>query len=136
MTSTPGSGAPTGDRRAFVRFHMQGNAGTRSMITPTVRINGYPVPASYGENHLEVHPGRNEVSASARWMREYGQASYVVDVPPGTVADVWYSCPLTQFQRGAMGPVPQRTGGLVALVGALAGAVLLVVLVMLLVVAL
>jgi hypothetical protein len=135
MTSTPGApGLPPGDQRAFVRFHLQGSAATRNVMTPTVKINGYPVPASYGENYLEVHPGRNEVSASARWMREYGQASYVVDVPPGGVVDVWYSCPVNQFQKGAMGPVPQKTGGVVALWSVLAVAVVLVVLVVALVV--
>jgi hypothetical protein len=109
---TNASGA---DHRAFVRFHMQGSAATKNVITPTVRINGYPVPAHYGENYLEVHPGRNEISASARWLREYGQAAYVVDVAPGAVVDVWYAAPVSQFHKGAMGPVKQRTPGTVVL---------------------
>jgi hypothetical protein len=118
-----------GDQRSFVRFHLQGSAATRNMKTPTVKINGYAVPASYGENYLEVHPGRNEVSASAQWLREYGQASYVVDVPPGGVVDVWYSCPMSQFQKGTMGPAPQKTGGVMALWTVLALAAVLIVLV-------
>ena len=48
-------------------------------------------------------------------MRQYGQASFTVDLGPGQSTDVWYTAPLTQFHVGSMGPVKQRRKGVLAL---------------------
>lgn len=105
---------------AHIRLHVQGSIWTSSMLTPTVTINGHPVPASYGENLIPVYPGRCVVEAKAHWMRTYGHAAYTVDLGPGQVADVWYAAPMTQFQDGSMGPVKQSRKGVGVFVGILA----------------
>ncbi len=114
----------------WVRLHLQGSALV-SMITPTVLINGHPVPASYGENLLPVWPGPNTVAARSQWLWEYGKAAVTVDVAPGQVVDLWYAAPLSTFTSGSMGPTKQRHKGLGLLLGlgvAIALAIVVVIL--------
>lgn len=128
----PAGGAPTGPSAhggSFVRLHLQGSALTGSMIAPTVTINGYRVPANYGENLIPVHPGPTLVEAKASWLREYGQAGYEVNVAPGQVVDLWYAQPWTQFQTGSMGPTKQQRKGGLVMAGVL-GAIVLVIVVL------
>ncbi|HPZ67278.1 MAG TPA: hypothetical protein PLU19_00675, partial [Dermatophilaceae bacterium] len=109
----------------YVRFHLQGSVWTSSLVMPTVTINGYRVPVTYGENVIPVYPGRCVVEASMRWMRRYGQAGYTVDVAPGQAADIWYAAPLTQFHTGSMGVAKQSRKGGWALAGMLAAIMLI-----------
>lgn len=135
MTHAPGwppqqphsAPAPVDHGGSFVRVHLQGSMWTSSIATPSIMVNGYPVPASYGEKVIPVYPGPTTVSAKAQWLREYGQAAYTVDVAPGQVVDVWYAAPWTQFQTGSMGPVKQRRKGGGLLLGLLGGLLLLFV---------
>ena len=103
-----------------------------NMITPTVMLNGYPVPSSYGENRLPVRPGRIRVEVQNQWMRTYGQAATEVDVRPGEVVALWYAAPWHQFTTGSIGPEKQKRKGAGAFVGILAVVVLLPVLLVLL----
>jgi len=98
-----------------LRFHLQGSEWTSSWVLPAVTINGGRVPVTYGLNILPVYPGRNVIEAQITWMRQYGQASFTVDLGPGQSTDVWYTAPLTQFHVGSMGPVKQRRKGVLAL---------------------
>jgi len=108
-----------------LRLHVQGSAWTSSIAAPTITVNGHQVAAGYGDTIVPVFPGRCTVEAKARWMREYGQAAYTVDLAPGQSADVWYAAPFTQFQTGSMGPTKQpRKGGLT--LGLIVAGVLLV----------
>lgn len=90
---------------------VQGSALTSNMIAPSVTLNGYPVPTSYGENALPVHPGPIRVAVQAQWMRAYGQAAIDVEVRPGEAVHVWYAAPWHQFTTGSIGFEKQRRKG-------------------------
>jgi hypothetical protein len=90
---------------------VQGSALTSNMIAPSVTLNGYPVPTSYGENALPVRPGPIRVAVQAQWMRAYGQAAIDVEVRPGEAVHVWYAAPWHQFTSGSIGFEKQRRRG-------------------------
>jgi hypothetical protein len=115
----------------YLRLHLQGNA-LIGMITPSVRIDGYPVPVKYGENVVPVHPGPHTVSANGQWMWKYGHAEQQIQVGPGETADLWYAAPVLTFMKGAMGPTKQRVPGVLGLVGVPLVIVALVVLIVVL----
>lgn len=102
---------PTG----WVALTLQGSVMTSNLIPPKVWMNGHPVPASYGENPVPVHPGRIRVDVRCQWVREYGQATLDIDVAPGQTVPVFYAAPLHQFTRGAIGHVRQPRPGVVGL---------------------
>jgi hypothetical protein len=110
---------------------LQGSVMTSSMVPPSVRINGYAVPTSYGENRIPVHPGPVRVDVDCQWMRTYGQASLDFHAQPGQQVPVYYALPWHQFTTGSIGHVKQkRKGGaaMFALLGGLCAFVLLIVL--------
>ncbi|GAA1535047.1 hypothetical protein [Nocardioides humi] len=109
-----------------LRITLQGNR-MLSMITPSVQINGYPVPARYGPNVYPMPPGVHTVSAYAQWMWRYGGASQQVQLAPGQTVDVFYAVPVLTFMAGAMGPTKQRTPGMLAFVLLLVVLVLIVI---------
>ena len=111
---------------------LQGNAMTSNMITPTVLLNGHPMPTRYGENVYPVPPGRWRVEVYAQWLRRYGQAALDVDVPEGQSVRVFYAAPLHQFTTGSIGYEKQPRKGKALGIGLL---VLVLVLVLLLVIA-
>lgn len=100
----------------MVRLHIKDNAFTASPVTPTVRINGHVVPASYGTNDIPVHPGPTRVEMSAQWMRTYGQASYDAHLQPGQMVELFYAAPWHQFTTGSLGTTPQSRKGLALMV--------------------
>ncbi|MEH3033373.1 MAG: hypothetical protein PGN07_04870 [Aeromicrobium erythreum] len=118
---------PAPDQPAFLRLTLQGNAMTSSLLTPSVTIDGYPLPARYGEQVLPIHPGEHVVAARCQWLWTYGQAEQRIQAAPGQTVDVFYAAPVLTFLPGAMGPVPQKRAGLGALLGCL-GALVLVLL--------
>ena len=86
-----------------IRLTIQGSVMTSNMLTPTLRINGHPVPTRYGTQDIPVYPGPNHLDMEAQWMRTYGQAAIDTTVAPGQVVEVWYAAPLHQFTRGNIG---------------------------------
>ncbi|HCB07766.1 MAG TPA: hypothetical protein DEQ43_26525 [Nocardioides bacterium] len=90
---------------------LQGNPMTSSMITPTVQVNGWRVPAHYGANVIPVHAGPNRIDVNCRWLRPYGRASLETTVPDGGQVPVFYAAPMHQFSRGAIGHHKQRRPG-------------------------
>jgi hypothetical protein len=98
---------PTG----WLRLVLQGSALTSSTITPAVTINGYRVPARYGENLIAVHPGPNRVEVSCQWLMRFGEATFETTVPEGGQVMVWYAAPMHQFSRGAIGYERQKRPG-------------------------
>ena len=121
----PGQAPATG----IIRLTIQGSVWTSNVVTPSVRINGYPVPSRYGTQDLVVHAGPNHIDMETQWMRTYGQAALDTTVAPGQVVEVWYASPWHQFRRGDIGFTRQRRGGLGVLVALLAVIVLLFVVV-------
>ncbi|WP_460697272.1 hypothetical protein [Nocardia thraciensis] len=49
---------------------------------------------------------------STRWMWDMGPAETVVPVAEGQSTRVYYRAPAIAFIRGAVGPVPQSTPGM------------------------
>lgn len=107
--------APPPPPPGYLRINLQGNR-MLTMITPSVQVNGYPVPAQFGPNVVPMPPGVHTVSAHAQWMWSYGQASQQVQVAPGQTVDVYYAAPVLTFMRGAMGFTKQKVPGLVPFV--------------------
>ena len=116
----------------WVRLTLQGSELTSSLLTPSVRINGWPVPSRYGVQDLAVHPGPNRIEIDAQWMRRYGQATLDTVVAPGQVVEVWYAAPYHQFTHGSIGHTRQRRPGGGCLVVGLLLAVAVVLIVVLL----
>jgi hypothetical protein len=109
-----------------LRIYLQGSFMTSSMITPTLMLNNQPVRASYGPNDYHVPAGQYHVSASAQWMRQYGQAALDVMVPPNHTVEVYYAAPMHQFTTGSMGFTKQRRKGAILMVGLIVFLVLLI----------
>lgn len=99
----------------YLRLTVQGNR-MLSMITPSMQIDGYPVPAQYGQNVFPVPPGPHRVSGHAQWMWRYGHAEQMVQVAPGQTVEVFYAAPALTFISGRIGFEKQRTPGLIPLV--------------------
>ncbi|TQK71149.1 hypothetical protein [Nocardioides sp. SLBN-35] len=99
----------------YLRVNLQGNR-MLTMITPSVQVNGYPVPAQFGPNVVPMPPGVHTVSAHAQWMWRYGQASQQVQLAPGQTVDVFYAAPVLTFMGGAMGFTKQKVPGLLPFV--------------------
>lgn len=112
----PGYGAPYPPGGPFpppgqLVVHLQGSWFI-SAITPTVLIDGQPVPARYGENHYPVEPGRHVVAMQAQWVLTYGRAHLEMAVASGRRIDVWYATPWHQFaKQGSIGFEKQRHRG-------------------------
>jgi len=95
----------------WLRLVLQGSAMSSSMITPAVTVNGYRVPAQYGENVIPVHAGPNRVDVSCQWLKRFGEATLETTVPEGGQVLAYYAAPLHQWSRGAIGYERQRRPG-------------------------
>ncbi|GAB3579521.1 hypothetical protein [Calidifontibacter terrae] len=100
-----------GPPQGFIALTIQGSAMTSNMLTPNVLLDGFAVPAAYGQNTFPVPPGRHHVELYAQWMRRYGQASLEVNVAPGQSVPVFYRAPLHQFTSGSIGFEKQTAKG-------------------------
>lgn len=109
----PIGGLAPGD--GLIRVNIQGNVMV-SMIVPTLLIDGHTFPSRYGENAIPVPAGRHQIALHANWMRQYGQAEQLVDVPPGAAVDVFYAAPWHQFTRGSIGFARQSRRGVGCLI--------------------
>jgi hypothetical protein len=89
-------------------------------------LNNQQVKASYGPNDYHLPAGQYHVGAYAQWMRQYGQASLDVMLPPGHTVEVYYAAPMHQFTVGSMGFSKQRRKGAVFMVGLIVFLVLIV----------
>ena len=81
-------------------------------LTPTVRIDGYPVPASFGPNFYPLRPGQHRVDVHAQWMRQYGQAALPLDIREGQTVPGFYAVPWHQFTTGSIGHQQQSRKGI------------------------
>jgi hypothetical protein len=132
----PSSGPPASSPppMGWLRLTLQGSMMTSSMITPAVLVNGWRVPAQYGENVIPVHAGPNRVDVSCQWLMKFGQATLETTVPDGGQVSVYYAAPLHQFSRGAIGYQKQRRPGLLGF-GLVLGVIVLVVVAVLVLIA-
>ncbi|QIS08138.1 hypothetical protein [Nocardia arthritidis] len=87
-----------------------------ALVKPKIRINGQPVPVTqWGPNHIPVGPGTYDVWVATPWMFDMGPAQTQVQVGPGQGTRVYYRTPALIFLKGAIGPVPQKTPGAIAM---------------------
>ncbi|MEN3121446.1 hypothetical protein N5P18_11095 [Janibacter terrae] len=110
----------TGPQAAFLQppaghgalvLTLQGNAMTAG-LTPSVHIDGYPVPGGFGPNFYPLRPGRHRVDVHTQWLRQYGQASMDLDIREGQTVPGYYAVPWHQFTTGSIGHVKQTRKGL------------------------
>ncbi|GAA1759412.1 hypothetical protein GCM10009795_002220 [Nocardioides hankookensis] len=90
---------------------VQGSVMTSNMISPKVRLNGYPVASHYGENVFPVPPGAWHIDVECIWVRTYGRAALDVDVVEGQTVDTFYAPPYHQFSGGRLGLERQKRAG-------------------------
>lgn len=112
MQPPPGYGA--------VLLTMQGSALTATPNSPTVQIDGHPVPGTYGATLYPLRPGRHHVRLHMQWMRQFGQAEIPVDVVAGQTVPVYYAPPWHQFTTGSIGHHQQQRKGLGVMVAIIA----------------
>lgn len=112
MTQQPGPPPPQ-PPLATLDLTIQGNVMTSSMVQPSVRINGYPVPTSYGLNRIPVYAGPVRVDVHCQWLRQFGQATLAFQVQPGQVVPAFYAVPWHQFTTGSIGHEKQKRKGAV-----------------------
>ena len=83
-----------------------------SIMSPNVKIDGYPAPARWEQNVYPIAAGRHQVQGSTSYLWEYGRADLLVDIAPGTSVEVHYSAPVLTFVKGRMGFEPQPRPGM------------------------
>lgn len=82
-------------------------------VSPRAEINGYPVPLSWGVNHIPAHPGIHRIHIYMPWLWRYGKADITVDNTAAPAPPVYYAVPYTTFTKGAIGLQPVKNPGLV-----------------------
>lgn len=82
-------------------------------VSPRAEINGYPVPLTWGVNHIGAQPGVHRVQIHMPWLWRYGQAEITVDNTTAPAPPIHYAVPYTTFTRGAIGLQPVKNPGLV-----------------------
>lgn len=88
-----------------------------ALFGPRIEVDGQQLPdGKWGPAHLPVPPGQHRVRVSTRYLWTFGAAETVVHLAPGESAPLYYKAPaFALFVDGAIGQVPQKTPGLVAL---------------------
>jgi len=92
---------------AWITVTLQGHVLLRNWIPPTVRLNGTPMPTSYGENVYPVPPGPWRVECEGNWWMKYGKASLDFQLAEGQNAPVFYKAPAFMWGKGRIGHQPQ-----------------------------
>jgi hypothetical protein len=106
-----------------------------SIMSPNVKIDGYPAPARWEQNVYPIAAGRHQVQGSTNYMWEYGRAEMIVDIAPGQSVEVHYSSPVLTFIQGRMGFELQPRPGMPVLWALLAIPVVIIVIVVIAIVA-
>ncbi|MEV3962939.1 hypothetical protein AB0M34_18880 [Nocardia sp. NPDC050193] len=87
-----------------------------AITKPKITVNGQRVPNTrWGANHIPVGPGQYHVRVATPWLFDMGPADVAVPVQPGQAVRYYYRTPALIFLNGAIGPVPQKTPGIVVM---------------------
>ncbi|WP_228812668.1 MULTISPECIES: hypothetical protein [Nocardia] len=87
-----------------------------AITKPKIFVNGQQVPNTrWGANHIPVGAGNYHVRVVTPWLFDMGPADAPVSVQPGQAVRYYYRAPAIIFMNGAIGPVPQKTPGMVFL---------------------
>jgi hypothetical protein len=80
---------------------------------PRILVNGQEVPGTrWGATHIPLGAGQHHVQVKTKWLWDYGAAQTVVPVAGGYTTRVYYRSPAVWLLGGAIGPVPQKTPGM------------------------
>lgn len=112
----------------LIRVNIKGSIWS-SMIVPTLLVDGHNFASQYGVNQIAVPAGPHQVSLYTQWMRQYGQAEIVVNVPAGAAVDLHYAAPWHQFTTGSIGFTKQSRKGVGCMIAILTPLILLMVLI-------
>lgn len=123
----PAATAQPPEGHGAILLTMQGNALTATPNSPTVRLDGHPVPSTYGTTLYPLRPGRHRVDVHMQWMRQFGQAGLEVDVGEGQTVPVYYAPPWHQFRTGEIGHEEQPRRGLGTMIAIVAVTTLVVI---------
>ena len=120
---------------ATLKFTVQGNVLTSNLVAPTLTIDGFnaPTPSGGGSTLIPIRSGPHRLQVHSQWLRQYGQASLDLMIPPQTQLEVFYAPPWHQFTTGSLGLAPQPRKGLGCLIGLVVGVVAIPLLIILLV---
>ncbi|MBA3529880.1 MAG: hypothetical protein H0T91_11355 [Propionibacteriaceae bacterium] len=102
---------PGGSGQLVLNLRKPSGWGAGSVISPSVRIDGYPAPARWEQNVYTVPAGQRNVAVESRYMWTFGQQQLNVNVAPGQTLEVHYTGPALTFMAGAMGYEPQQRPG-------------------------
>ena len=112
---------------AMLDITVQGSYLTRSIMPPTVSVNGIPTVTGYGRHTVPVAPGPTRIDVVCQWLWSYGRASMEVEPGPGQTVPVFYSMPAITWADGRIGHEPQKRSGKSGLVALFVGLLLLAV---------
>jgi hypothetical protein len=85
-----------------------------SLISPIVKIDGYPATARWEQNSYPVPAGHRQIEVASNYLWQYGRATMGVDVPSGQAVEVHYSGPVMTFMGGKLGFTQQPRPGMLA----------------------
>jgi hypothetical protein len=91
----------------------------------TVTIDDLPLHLRWGRTDVALPAGRHRVEIAVDRGDGWGRVVDAVPVAAGHTVDVHYRAPALGHRPGSLGPVPQSTGGVVALLGLLLTALVL-----------
>jgi hypothetical protein len=97
-------------------------------VSPRAEINGYPVPLTWGVNHIPAPPGVHNIHIYMPWMWRYGKAEITVANTAAPAPPVYYAVPFTTFTKGAIGLQPVKNPGLVPFLLLIVGPIALIAL--------
>jgi hypothetical protein len=85
----------------------------------TVTVDDLPLHLRWGRTDIALPAGRHRVEIAVDRGDGWGRVVDAVPVAAGHTVDVYYRAPALGHRPGSLGPVPQSTGGVVALLGLL-----------------
>jgi hypothetical protein len=92
----------------------------------SVTVDDLPLQVRWGRTDIALPAGRHRVEIVVDRGDGWGRVVEAVPVAAGHTVDVYYRAPALGGRRGALGPVPQPTGGVGALLGLLLAVLVLV----------
>ncbi|WP_459548812.1 hypothetical protein [Nocardia sp. X0981] len=112
----PGQPAPNDPPGLTVHCSYTPMAFLLAITKPKILVNGQQVPNTrWGVNHVPVGAGNYQVRVTTPWLFDMGPAEVPVQVQPGQAVRYYYRTPALIFLNGAIGPVPQKTPGMVVM---------------------
>lgn len=107
-------GVPTGE--LIMELAAPGYRPPLGLSQPEVQIDGYPVPAHWGQNPVRVPVGTRAVTVCTRnplnfIQPQFARAAIRVEVGPGQQIPLYYSLPFFAHMGGAIGFERQHRPG-------------------------